>query len=61
MYLDIINYINTPKQWSIFEDCQREAVDGMPIGASSGTREPIKPCVTRWNSYHDCFERGVEL
>ncbi|KAG9375844.1 Dimer-Tnp-hAT multi-domain protein [Pyrenophora tritici-repentis] len=45
VYLDIINYINTPKQWS----------------ASGGTREPIKPCVTRWNSYYDCFKRGVQL
>jgi hypothetical protein len=33
----------------------------MPTGASGGTREPIKPCVTRWNSYYDCFERGVQL
>ncbi|KAG9382358.1 Dimer-Tnp-hAT multi-domain protein [Pyrenophora tritici-repentis] len=61
VYLDIINYINTPKQWSIFEDCQREAVNSMPTGASGGTREPIKPCVTRWNSYYDCFKRGVQL
>ncbi|KAG9375519.1 hypothetical protein A1F94_013910 [Pyrenophora tritici-repentis] len=41
VYLDIINYINTPKH--------------------GGTREPIKPCVTRWNSYYDCFKRGVQL
>ncbi|KAG9383840.1 Dimer-Tnp-hAT multi-domain protein [Pyrenophora tritici-repentis] len=61
VYLDIINYINPPKQWSIFEDCQREAVNSMPTGASGGTREPIKPCVTRWNSYYDCFKRGVQL
>ncbi|KAG9385509.1 Dimer-Tnp-hAT domain containing protein [Pyrenophora tritici-repentis] len=33
----------------------------MPTGASGGTREPIKPCVTRWNSYYDCFKRGVQL
>ena len=33
----------------------------MPTGASGGTRELIKPCVTRWNSYYDCFKRGVEL
>ncbi|PZD22450.1 hypothetical protein A1F97_11381, partial [Pyrenophora tritici-repentis] len=41
--------------------CQREAVNSMPTGASGGTREPIKPCVTRWNSYYDCFKRGVQL
>ncbi|KAG9387066.1 Dimer-Tnp-hAT multi-domain protein [Pyrenophora tritici-repentis] len=56
VYLDIINYINTPKQWSIFEDCQREAVNSMPTGASGGTREPIKPsaqqAINAYATYH---------
>jgi hypothetical protein len=33
----------------------------MPAGITGGLREPIKPVITRWNSYYDCFERGVEL
>ena len=37
VFLDIINYINTPKQWSIFEDCQCEAVNNMPLGTAAAT------------------------
>lgn len=61
VFLDIVNYINTPKQWSIFADCQLTAAGEMPAGVTGGLHEPIKPVVTRWNRYHDCFERGAEL
>ena len=47
VFLDIVNYINTPNQWRVFEDCQREAINGMPIGVDSSNREPLKPCRTR--------------
>ena len=31
MFLDIVSYTNTPKQWSYFEDCQRETVNSAEI------------------------------
>lgn len=58
--LDIVNYINTPKQWSIFAECQATAAGELPPGEGS-LREPFKPVVTRWNSFYDCFVRGLEL
>jgi hypothetical protein len=61
VFLDIVNYINTPKQWSIFNDCQNGAAAALPTDCHNTHREPFKPAVTRWNSYHDCFKRGVEL
>ena len=33
----------------------------MPPGASSSSYEPLKPCVTPWNNYYDCFKREIEL
>jgi hypothetical protein len=62
--LDIINYIKTPQQYALFEKYQRLAHDELPANAPSSKREikePVKPVVTRWNSYYDCFARAVEL
>jgi hypothetical protein len=62
--LDIINYIKTPQQYALFEKYQRLAHDELPANAPSSKREikePVKPVVTRWNSYYDCFARAIEL
>ncbi|KAG9375889.1 hypothetical protein A1F94_013633 [Pyrenophora tritici-repentis] len=56
----IVNYINTPKQHALFEDAQR-LVNALPHAATTAILEPVKPVVTRWNSYHDTFERAVLL
>jgi hypothetical protein len=61
VFLDIVNYINTPKQWSIFNNCQNGAAAALPTNSHNTRREPFKPEVTRWNSYHNCFKRSVEL
>ncbi|KAG9375776.1 Dimer-Tnp-hAT domain containing protein [Pyrenophora tritici-repentis] len=49
--LAVINYIKTPQQ-------------DQPVNAPTEQhkiKEPVKPVVTRWNSYVSCFERAVEL
>jgi hypothetical protein len=61
VFLDIINYINTPKQWAKFHNRQLTAAADLPAGVTVDLREIVKPCVTRWNSYFDAFQRGVEL
>ncbi|KAI2474523.1 hypothetical protein Ptr902_14072, partial [Pyrenophora tritici-repentis] len=44
--------------------CNRLAHRELPIDAPAEERkilEPVKPVVTRWNSYYSCFERAVKL
>jgi hypothetical protein len=60
--LDIVNYIHTPQQYNAFEDAQREAhSEGPDRDSKLHMLYPIKPVVTRWNSYYDCFERASKL
>jgi hypothetical protein len=62
--LDIINYIKTPQQYALFEKYQRLAHDELPANAPSSKREikePVKPVVTRWNSFYSAFERAAHL
>ena len=62
--LDIINYIKTPQQYALFEKYQRLAQADLPANATAEQRkvkEPVKPVVTRWNSFYSCFKRAVEL
>ena len=43
---------------------QRLAHRELPVDAPADERkirEPVKPVVTRWNSYFDCFARAVKL
>lgn len=58
--MDIINYIKTPQQHELFASFQRESNEkaGLP---KQDYLEPVKPVVTRWNSFHDCFVRAVKL
>jgi hypothetical protein len=58
--IDIINYITTPQQHELFADAQR-AVNAFPHAQRDRYMEPVKPVVTRWNSYHDTFERAILL
>ncbi|KAI1667243.1 hypothetical protein L13192_07952 [Pyrenophora tritici-repentis] len=62
--LSMINYIKTRQQHKLFEDFQRLAHTELPSSASADDGkilEPVKPVVTRWNSYYLCFERAVKL
>jgi hypothetical protein len=62
--LDIINYIKTPQQYALFEKYQRLAHRELPANVPAEKHkvlEPVKPVVTRWNSYYDCFKCAVEL
>lgn len=62
--LDIIGYIKTPQQYAQFARFQQLAHLELPADAPADARkilEPIKPVVTRWNSYYECFERAVKL
>jgi hypothetical protein len=58
--VDIVNYIRTPKQHDLFREAQA-AVNSLPHAQLRNYLEPVKPIVTRWNSYHDTFERAVLL
>ncbi|KAG9382288.1 Dimer-Tnp-hAT domain containing protein [Pyrenophora tritici-repentis] len=62
--LAVINYIKTPQQYALFEKYQKLAIRDQPVNAPTEQhkiKEPVKPVVTRWNSYVSCFERAVEL
>jgi hypothetical protein len=62
--LGVINYMKTPQQYALFADFQRLAYRELPADAPAEDRkvlEPVKPVVTRWNSYYSCFERAVKL
>jgi hypothetical protein len=51
----IVNYIKTPQQYALFADFQRLAHRELPVDAPTDKRnilEPVKPVVTRWNSYY---------
>jgi hypothetical protein len=57
-------YIKTPQQYALFEKYQRLAHGELPANALAEKRkvkEPVKPVVTRWNSYFLCFKRAVEV
>jgi hypothetical protein len=57
---DVINYIKMLQQHDLFEQCQRIAHRDHP-GDKQSIIEPVKPVVTRWNSYCEAFERAAEL
>jgi hypothetical protein len=62
--LSVINYIKTPQQYALFGSFQTLAYRELPANAPEEDRkvlEPVKPVVTRWNSYYSCFERAVKL
>lgn len=60
VFLSVINHINTLKQYKLFYSCQRQTLAELPTH-SVKILEPVKPVVTRWNSYCSAFERGIEL
>lgn len=59
--IDVINYINTPQQYDLFNRFQHLANAELPTNDQNTILEPIKPVVTRWNSYYSCFERAIKL
>jgi hypothetical protein len=58
--IDIVSYIRTPTQHDRFKDAQR-ASNSFPHANTDKYLEPVKPVVTRWNSYFNAFERAVTL
>jgi hypothetical protein len=52
-----LNYIKTPQQHDLFADFQRR--DNETPGQA--LLEPVKPVVTRWNSFYDTLTRAVQL
>ena len=62
--LAVMNYIKTPQQYELFTSFQQLAHKELPPSATNNDRkvlEPIKPVVTRWNSFYSCFERAAKL
>ena len=59
-----MSYIKTPQQYALFADFQRLAHRELPTDAPANERrilEPVKPVVTRWNSFYGAFERAAHL
>jgi hypothetical protein len=59
--LDVIGHIKTPQQHELFNNFQRIANAELPTEARGEILEPVKPVVTRWNSFCSAFERAVKL
>jgi hypothetical protein len=57
----VINYIKTPQQYALFEDYQRKANKDLPVELQQEIKMPVKPVVTRWNSFEGTLQRAVEL
>jgi hypothetical protein len=58
--LGVVNFIKTLQQYALFEKFQRIANWDLPAEEHK-ILEPVKPVVTRWNSYYLCFEHAVRL
>jgi hypothetical protein len=58
--IDIINYIQTPQQYDLFDDCQRRVNTKAP-DQKQEILEPVKPVITRWNSFYNTFVRAARL
>ena len=56
----IINYIKTPQQYDLFSNFQKLANAELPTDQRR-ILEPVKPVVTRWNSFYCAFERAAHL
>jgi hypothetical protein len=59
--MDVINYIKTPQQYKLFADFQHLANPALPTHNRLKILKPVKPVVTRWNSFYCSFERAAHL
>lgn len=57
----VINFIRTPQQHELFQACQRDANKALPADDQIPLLTPVRPVVTRWNSYHAAIERATKL
>jgi hypothetical protein len=57
----ILLYVKTPQQHDKFVEFQCLAHRNEPVGTNLTIYEPIKPIITRWNSYFDCLQRAAKL
>lgn len=58
--LEVLSYVKTPQQHELFTSFQHRANDELPTNKRR-ILEPIKPVMTRWNSYQSAFKRATEL
>jgi hypothetical protein len=59
--IGIINHIKTPQQYELFRGFQQTANLQLPAEDRLKVLEPVKPVVTRWNSYYAAFQRATQL
>jgi hypothetical protein len=59
--LAVIHYIKTPQQHQLFTDCLIASNNELPAAARVKLLRPIKPIVTRWNSYYNALKRATYL
>jgi hypothetical protein len=58
---DVINYMRTPQQYELFQEFQQIANRSLPTHEQIKILKPIKPVVTRWNSFYASFKRATRL
>jgi hypothetical protein len=59
--LAVIAYIKTPQQYELFASCVQRSNNNLPTAACTKILRPIKPVVTRWNSYHNALKQATQL
>ncbi|KAG9381496.1 hypothetical protein A1F94_007150 [Pyrenophora tritici-repentis] len=57
----VINFIRTPQQHELFQACQCDANKALPADDQIPLLTPVRPVVTRWNSYHAAIKRATKL
>jgi hypothetical protein len=61
LLIAIINYIKTPQQHDLFRTFQKQAYNDLPSDKPLTILEPVKPIITRWNSFYSAFARAARL
>lgn len=59
--LAVIAHIRTPQQYALFTDYLKASNKALPKAARVKPLQPIKPVVTRWNSYYNALKRATYL
>ncbi|EAT76060.2 hypothetical protein SNOG_16572 [Parastagonospora nodorum SN15] len=59
--LSVTTYIKTLQQHALFTECLKASNNNLPAAARVKILRPIKPVVTRWNSYYSALERATYL
>lgn len=57
--IDVLNYIKTPQQYDKLREFQQQEAQQTRLPYT--LKEPVKPVITRWNSFYGAFVHATEL